>query len=146
MIGQDIDPTNRRMKTQANRSSDIAFVLGLALVAFAAGLALALWGPDGPAVPRVVGALAIVPGLFLLTSRNLLKRDAGVPPDLQIPAEHMARMRMRIVGATGILMGVAQFIPDGRMQTGVMLCAAAVSIAGVFKVPRRLFTVKGCAK
>jgi hypothetical protein len=133
------------MSIETNRSNRIAFVVGLAVVAFAVGLALALWGSGGYLVTRVVGALGIVAGFFLLTSRNLFKRDAGVPPDLQIPAERRARMGMRIVGATGILVGVAQFIPDTRMQTAVMVCAAAVSLAGVFKVPRRLFNIEGGA-
>lgn len=134
------------MKIETNRSTSIAFVTGLVVVAFCAGLALALSGADGQILLRTVGALGIVAGLFLLASRNLFKREAGASVERQVSAEHTARMRTRIVGATGILLGVAQFIPDMRVRTAVMLCAAAVSIAGVFRVPRRLFIVKDSAE
>ena len=128
------------MQPFTNRSNRIGFVVGLAAVAFAAGLALALLAPGGRAVPRVIGALGIVSGLFLLTSRNLFERDAAVPPDEQIRAERMARPQMRISGATTILMGMALFIADERIRTAVLVCAAALIMAGVFKVPRRFFS------
>jgi hypothetical protein len=35
---------------------------------------------------------------------------------------------------------VAPWVPETTVRTGLLLCAAAVSILGVFKVPRRLFT------
>ena len=128
------------MQPLTNRSTSIGIVAGLAVVAFAAGLALALLGPGGRAVPRVIGALGIVSGLFLLTSRNLFERDGTVVPDLQIRAEHMARPRMRIIGATTILMGMALFIVDERLRTFVLVCAAALSVSGLLKVPRRFFS------
>jgi hypothetical protein len=129
------------MKIEADRSRRIAFVVGIAVVAFAAGLALALWGPSvGQTIAKAAGALGIVAGLYLLTSRDVLERDDRVSPDLQRPSLHMARTRLRIVGATVILMGVAQWVPETAVRTGLLLCAAAVSILGVFKVPRRLFT------
>lgn len=134
------------MTIETNRSTPIAFVTGLVVVAFCAGLALAMSGAHGQILPRAVGTVGIVAGLFLLMSRNVFKREAGASVERQVPAEYMARMRMRIAGACGILLGAAQFIPDMRLRTAVMLCAAAVSIAGVFGVPRRLFVVKESAE
>jgi hypothetical protein len=129
---------------ETNRSRHLTFVVGLVLVAFAAGLALALGGspPVGQNVGRVVGALSIVSGLFLLTSRNLLERDGAAPTPPQLSAERVARMRIRIGGATGILIGVAQFIPNMGLRATVTLCAAALSMAGVFRLPRRLFILR----
>ena len=130
-----------------SRSNHIAFVIGLAIVAFAAGLALALWGPDGQAPIRVIGALGIATGLFLLTlpRRHLLKRDPELSPDVQLLAEHMVLRRMRILGATGTLMGMAQLLPDSRVKMALMLCSAAASMAAAFKVPRRFFVLEGGA-
>ena len=46
------------MKIEADRSRRIAFVVGIAVVAFAAGLALALWGPSvGQTIAKAAGAL-----------------------------------------------------------------------------------------
>jgi hypothetical protein len=140
-VNRPYEDQTRHMTTETNRSTRISFVFGLVLVAFAVGLALALGGspPVGQSVPRVVGALGIVSGLVLITPRNLFKRDGVVPTPRQLSAEHSARMRMRLSGVTGIVFGVAQFMPDIRLQAAFMLCAAAVSMAGVFRVPRRLF-------
>jgi hypothetical protein len=106
------------MNIEADRSNRIAFVVGVVVVPFAVGLALPLWG----------------------TQRNLINRDAGLPAALQLPAEHILRMRMRISGATVLLAGVSQFASDIRVQTVFMLCAGAVGMAGFFEVPKRLFT------
>lgn len=142
---QPRSPHDRRMTMETNRSNRTALVFGLAVVGFAVGITVALWGV-GQVVTRVIGAIGIAVGLFLLTSRNLFKRDAGVSPDLQIAAEHAPRVQMRVLGATAILIGVAQFIPNMRLQIAVTLCAAAVSMAGAFKVPRRIFSARSDAK
>jgi hypothetical protein len=129
------------MKIETNRSNRIAAVVGVALVAFAVGLALTLWGSGDQLVTRLVGALGIVTGLFLLTSpsRYLFRRDARLSADLQIPAEQELRVQLRMSGATGILLGMAISVSDVRMRAAFVLCAAVVSIAGAFKVPRSLF-------
>lgn len=128
------------MKVKANRST--AFDIGLVIVAFVVGLAVALFGPRGQIVPTVVGALGIAAGLVLLTSRSLFKAEHGMAAGRQIPARHLATRQMRVGGAAGILFGLSLVIPDMRIRTAVMLCAAAVSIAGVFRVPKRLFIVE----
>ncbi len=132
------------MTIETNRSSRVPFVVGLVLVAFAAGLALALWGrpPVGESVATVVGAVGIVSGLILLTSRNLFKQDGDAPTPLKLAAEHSGRMRMRLSGVAWILIGAAQLVPNIGLRATLMLCAAALSMAGVFRVPRRLFILK----
>ena len=133
------------MNTQ-NRSNRISGVILLALVSFVAGLVLALRAP-GSSVPGVVGALCIVTGLFLLLSRNLFRRDpAAALASQQIAAEHQTRMAMRTVGASVVLLGIAQFIPDIQMRTVGASCGAAVSMAGAFKVPKRFFAPKSNAR
>jgi hypothetical protein len=129
------------MKLKPTRST--AFVIGLAIVAFVVGLAAALFGPRGQTVSTIVGALGIAAGLVLLASRSLVKTEHGVAAGRQIPARHLATRRIRVGGAAGILLGLALLIPDMRIRTAVMLCAVAVSMAGVFRVPKRLFIVEG---
>ena len=114
-----------------DRRNTIALGLGLALAAFVAGLALALWRPAGSGVPRVVGAIGIVAGVVLLTSRNLFKRDERVDLAIRIQAEQRARVLMRIMGASQILFGAAQFVPDLGVRIALTLCSAAVSVAGI---------------
>lgn len=131
------------MTTETSRSHHPAFIVGVIGVPFAVGLALAVWGrPVGDIVPRIAGALGIVGGVFLLTLRNLFKPDPGEPTAPQVRARHMARRGIRIGGAGGILFGVAQFFPDIHVRTALMVCAAVVSMAGVFKVPRRFFILE----
>jgi hypothetical protein len=129
-----------------HRSTRNPRVILLVLCAFVAGLVLALWAP-GRNAPRIVGALGVAAGLVLLLVRNPFTRDPDAPPtEQQIAAEHQARTGMRTVGASVVLMGMAEFIPDIQMRTVVILCGAAVSMAGVLKVPRRLFAPKGSTR
>lgn len=104
---------------------------------------MALWVP-GDTVLKIVGALCVASGLSVFLVRNFFTRDPDGPPtEQQIAGERQARMSMRFVGASVVLLGIAQFIPDSWVRTAVMSCGAAVSIAGVFKVPRRLFAPNG---
>ena len=128
------------MKVKENRST--ALDIGLVIVAFVVGLAVALSGPRGQIVPTVVGALGIATGLVLLTSRSLFQAEHGMAAGRQIPARHLATRQMRVGAAAGILFGLALVIPDMRIRTAVTLCGAAVSIAGILRVPKRLFIVK----
>lgn len=128
--------------TDPNRPWRVALFATVLVTAIGMGLVLALWGPGaGLMVAKVAGAAGIVCGLFLLLSptRYLFTKERGVSPEVQIPAAQMLGRQMRISGATGVLMGIGILIPDASIRAAFMLCAAAVSIAGVLKRPRSLF-------
>ena len=50
---------------QVDRSIRVSFIVGVAIVAFAVGLVLALRGPDFAILPRAMGGIGIVAGLLL---------------------------------------------------------------------------------
>ena len=81
----------------------------------------------------------MVGGFLLLTSQRPFKDSDGPRTAVQRAAKLQMQRHFRIMGASAILMGVAQFIPDMPIRTAVILCGAGVSMAGVFRVPRRLF-------
>ena len=129
------------------RSIWVFWIVLLTVTSFAFGLVLSLWGrPAAEIVMKVVGIVGVVSGLLLLTSRKLFERQPDGSTGAPIAVEHMVRMRMRIVGATGVFLGASQLVPDQRAGAVLLVCAAAVSMAGVFKVPRRLFTLQGHAE
>jgi hypothetical protein len=129
-----------------DRSTRHWHLILLAICAFVAGLFLAVWAPRGN-VPRVVGAVGVVSGLFLLLSRNLFSRDPDAPAtEQQVAAEHQVRMGMRTLGASIVLFGAAQFVPDTHLRTALILCGSALSVAGAFRVPRRFFAPKGSVR
>jgi hypothetical protein len=136
-------PERSKHMGSTNPSNSEWPVLWGVFFACVAGVGVALWLP-GEQVPKVVGAFCVASGLCLFLLRNVFTRD---PDRLAIEelmaAERQARIRMRIAGASVVLLGMAQFVPDLWGRTAVMSCAAAVSFAGVFKVPRRLFVPKG---
>jgi hypothetical protein len=129
------------MMSEAVRRNRIFAVGGVTAVAFAAGLASALLGVQ--AVPRVVGVLGVINGLFLVISPGVVKRNPGFPPEVQIPAEHALRLPMRLLGVTGIFMGLAMLTPNVYMRTSAIFCGAACSMAGAFRFPRRFFAPRG---
>jgi hypothetical protein len=116
-----------------------SFIAGLMVVAFAVGVALALWSPDFRIIPQVMGGLGILAGVVLLTSRNIWVRTTDVPTGLQVDFERRALLHTRITGVTAILIGVSLFIPNPTFRLVVMVCAAVLSIAAALKVPRRFF-------
>ena len=124
---------------QTERSLRMSFIAGLMVVAFAVGLALALWTPDFRIIPQVVGGVGILAGFVLLTSRNIWVRNTDVPTGLEIDLERRALLHTRITGVTAVLMGVSQFIPNPPLKLAVMVCAALVSVAAALKMPRRFF-------
>jgi hypothetical protein len=128
------------MQTDTSRSNRIAFAVAFLLVPFAVGLTLALSRhPSGQAVTKVVGALGMVTGLYLLTSRHLFQPRVGAATREQLEAARKAAVQLRLIGATGLLMGVSLLVPDTWPRAVLMLSAAAVSMSAAFKVPRRLF-------
>lgn len=131
------------MTIDKSRSNRIVFIAAAVLVPCAIGLTLALSRhPSGQLVTRAVGALGIGAGLFLLAARSLFKPRNGVPTREQLQAEQLAVLRMRFMGATNLLLGLAQFVPDSNARMALTLAAVAVGTASVFKVPRRLFVAR----
>ena len=52
---------------------------------------------------------------------------------------------MRVTGLTSVIMGLAMVPSDARLRAILMTVAAVVSMAGVFKKPRRVFVLDGKA-
>lgn len=129
------------------RSTTIFWIAVLVAVSFTLGLALSIRERTGTEiVMKLAGIMAVVSGVFLLTSRNVTRRQPEGPTGGSMAVEYVTRMRIRIVGASGVLLGASQFVPNHNTGTVLVLCAAAVSTGGVFKLPRRLFTLQGHAE
>jgi hypothetical protein len=119
--------------------------VALIVVAFVAGLAVGLWRPGSSGVPMIIGTLVILAGIWALTIRKVFADETGVRTAEQIAFEHRTRMGMRFLGVASILQGTAMFLPDLRLRTVVMTCAAAVALAGALRFPRRFFRLDGGA-
>jgi hypothetical protein len=120
-------------------------LIGVAVVVpFVAGLAMALWyGSSAELIMQFVGAFAVAVGVVQLTLRRVFEPDARADPAVLLRAERQALRRFRCMGVTSLADGVAQFSPDDRFRVVLMACGAALSVAGLLRVPRRLFEVTG---
>ena len=114
-------------------------VVAIAIAALVAGAVLAGWGASHHVVPKAAGALCIVSGVMLATMQNVLRPGDTVSADARRDVERRLRARMRIAGLAGIVLGVAQFIPNMRVRATMAVLAGAISLAGVFRIPRRMF-------
>lgn len=123
-----------------NLSKQQAYLVFVAVAGLVGGLTVVLlWGPNLLIGLKVVGAVLIANGFFLLTSQNLIRRDQDIPAEVQVHARRLLLRRLRVMGASSMLMGAALLVPDERIRVGLMGCAAVVNVAMAFKVPRRLF-------